>query len=377
MNIYSRISSGRSLPGKVAVKLHTGEPGGHNFPSPDLIKDLVQSLNGTIVECNTAYSGRRYNTASHKQVMVDHGFAAIAPVDIMNEDGFISLPFENGKNITENFVGSHFENYDSFLILSHFKGHAMGGFGGAFKNMSIGIASGEGKMWIHTAGKTKSLSDFNMAFSTSQDLFLESMAEAAGSVMNRLGDNLLYINLMNNLSVDCDCSSRPAAPELEDIGILASTDPVALDKACVDLIYAADPLKNASLRARMESRNAIHTLDHAEALGLGSRQYELVKIDNSTSIEEPAHIHPVTLGRNNPNPFNPLTAITFSLGRASHITLSVFNIAGEKVTTLAEGRFAAGTHEVTWNASGYASGVYFYRLKANGFVRTGKMTLAK
>lgn len=277
LNIYAKL--GRTLPGKVAVKLHSGESGGHYFPAPDLIKDLVQSLNGTIVECNTAYPGKRFKTEDHKQAIQDHGFTAIAPVDIMDEEGSISLPFPNGKNITEDFVGSHFANYDSFLILSHFKGHAMGGFGGALKNMSIGIASGEGKMWIHTAGVTKDRSQFELCFKTEQNLFLESMAEAAGAVMNSLEERIVYINLMNNLSVDCDCDSSPAPPELDDIGILASLDPVALDKACVDLVYAADKSKSAALRERMESRNGIHTLDHAEALGLGSQTYELVTID--------------------------------------------------------------------------------------------------
>lgn len=170
-------------------------------------------------------------------------------------------------------------NYDSFLILSHFKGHAMGGFGGAIKNMSIGIASGEGKMWIHTAGATRSRDDFKVCFETEQNLFLESMAEAAGSVRHKLGGNLVYINLMNNLSEDCDCDSSPAKPELDGIGILASLDPLALDKACVDLVYAADTKKSAALREHIESRNGTHTLDHAESLGLGSQKYELVTID--------------------------------------------------------------------------------------------------
>jgi uncharacterized Fe-S center protein len=271
---------GRALSGKVAVKLSTGEPGGRNFLSPALIKDLVQSLRGTIVECNTAYGGGRASTAMHRQVAIDHGFAAIAPVDIMDEDGSISLPFPSGKNIKEDFVGAHFANYDSFLVLSHFKGHAMGGFGGAIKNISIGIGSASGKAWIHTAGRSKDVSSmFGFIRSTPQDEFLESMAEAAGAVMRRLGPNILFINVMNNLSVDCDCDSHPAAPELADIGILASLDPVALDQACVDLIYASDPETSASLRERMESRHGIHTLEHAQALGLGSRNYELVLID--------------------------------------------------------------------------------------------------
>jgi len=279
--IYSRICEFKKLSGKVAVKLHSGEPGGHHYPAPDLIKDLVQSVNGTIVECNTAYPGKRFKTEDHKRALEDHGFTAIAPVDVMDEDGSVSLPFARGKHIQRNFVGSHFENYDSFLILSHFKGHAMGGFGGAVKNMSIGIASGEGKMWIHTAGATKSLKDFQRCFETRQDLFLESMAEAAGSVADRLDGRIIYINLMNYLSVDCDCDSSPAPPKLDDIGILAALDPVALDRACVDLIYAADKTRSADLRERIESRNGTHTLDHAESIGLGSQLYRLEDIDNA------------------------------------------------------------------------------------------------
>jgi uncharacterized Fe-S center protein len=267
---------GRELPGKVAVKLSTGEPGGHYYLSPDLIKDLVRSVNGTIVECNTAYGGARMSTDLHKMVAEDHGFTAIAPVDIMDEEGSISLPFPNGTRIKEDFVGSHFTRYDSVLVLSHFKGHAMGGFGGAIKNISIGIGSSSGKVWIHTAGASKT--NFNVAFSTDQDAFLESMAEAAGAVMNHAGQNILFINVMNNLSVDCDCDSHPAKPELGDIGILASTDPVALDKACVDLVYKADKTKSAALRARMESKHGIHTLEHAAALGLGNLKYKLVKV---------------------------------------------------------------------------------------------------
>ncbi len=267
----------RKLPGKVAVKISTGEPGGNNYLSPDLIKELVQSVNGTFVECNTAYKGKRFTTEQHKKVAEDHGFTAIAPVDIMDEEGSISLPFEKGVNIKEDFVGSHFKNYDSYIILSHFKGHKMGGFGGAIKNMSIGIASSSGKMWIHTAGVTDNTSDFSKAFETPQDKFLESMAEAAGAVMLYLGDKILYINIMNKLSVDCDCMSNPAAPTMKDIGILASLDPVALDQACVDLIYKVHD--GHDLIKRMEEKNGIHTLEHAEKLGLGSRTYELIIID--------------------------------------------------------------------------------------------------
>jgi uncharacterized Fe-S center protein len=265
---------GREVKGKVAVKISTGEPGGHHFLDPLLIKDLVQSVNGTIVESNTAYGGKRASTAMHKQVAIDHGFTAIARVDILDEDDSLSLPFAKGKNIQEDFVGSHFANYDSCLVLSHFKGHAMGGFGGAIKNISIGFASSMGKAWIHSAGKSKT-----NPWGGPQDAFLESMAEAAGAVMNSYGDKIVYISVMNHLSVDCDCSSNPAPPEMDDIGILASLDPVALDKACVDQVYASDTRRSASLRQRIESRNGLHTLDHAEALGLGSQKYQLVRID--------------------------------------------------------------------------------------------------
>lgn len=276
VKIYKTL--GVDLTGKVAVKISTGEPGGNNYLSPDLIKDLVKSVNGTIVECNTAYPGKRYTTADHKKAAADHGFTAIAAVDIMDEDSSIALPFPQGKNIKEDLVGSHFKNYDSFIILSHFKGHAMGGFGGAFKNMSIGIASASGKMWIHTAGSTNKLSEFAKAFSTPQNNFLESMAEAAGAVMNSLGDKILYINVMNKLSIDCDCSSNPAAPTMADIGILGSLDPVALDQACVDLVYKAHD--GHDLIKRMEEKNAIHTIEHAAALGLGKRTYKLIEIGN-------------------------------------------------------------------------------------------------
>lgn len=275
ISVYKAL--GRKLPGKVAVKISTGEPGGENYLSPDLIKELVQSLNGTIVECNTAYRGERSKTDQHKRVAEDHGFTAIAHVDIMDEEGSISLPFEKGENIKEDFVGSHFKNYDSYIILSHFKGHRMGGFGGAMKNMSIGIASASGKMWIHTAGLTDKTSEFSKVFETPQDKFLESMAEAAGAVMLYLGDKILYISVMNKLSVDCDCSSNPAAPTMKDIGILASLDPVALDQACVDFVYKVHD--GHDLIKRMEEQHGIHTLEHAEKLGLGSRTYELVIID--------------------------------------------------------------------------------------------------
>ncbi len=275
MKAYKALN--RKTEGKVAVKLSSGEPGGHNFLSPDMIKELVQSVKGTIVECNTAYGGLRTTAHQHKQVMIDHGFAAIAPTDIMDEDGSLALPVRNGKHLKEDFVGSHFMNYNSFMILSHFKGHAMGGFGGALKNISIGIGSAEGKMWIHTAGKVKTLGDFGPATQTPQDDFIESMAEAAGAVMDFMGDRVVYINVMNKLSVDCDCDSNPAPPAMKDIAILASLDPVALDQACVDLVYKAGDGKD--LIERMESRHGIHILEHAAVLGMGNRAYEIVNLD--------------------------------------------------------------------------------------------------
>ena len=263
---------GRKLGGRVAVKISTGEPGGHHFLSPELIGDLVHRVKGTLVECNTAYGVRRASTAAHRKTAEEHGFTAIAPVDIMDEDGDLALPFERGKHLQEDFVGAHFMNYDSCLVLSHFKGHAMGGFGGAVKNLYIGIASAEGKSWIHTGGKAK------RGFGGEHTAFLESMAEAAGAVMEKLGERVAYINVMNHLSVDCDCDSNPAPPEMDDIGILGALDPVALDKACVDLIYASDTKRSASLRKRIESRNGVHTLDYAQELGLGTLKYNLVTI---------------------------------------------------------------------------------------------------
>ncbi len=266
---------GRTPTGKVAVKLSTGEANNTHYLSPDLIKDLVQAVDGTIVECNTAYGGSRTSTALHMQVAKDHGFTEIADVDIMDQDGSISLPVKGGNNLTENLVGSNFENYDFFLVLSHFKGHEMAGFGGAIKNISIGIASASGKCLIHTAGSSST-----SMWGGKQDPFLESMAEAAKSVSDSLenGKNIMYINVMNNLSIDCDCNGFPASPDMKDIGILASLDPVALDQACVDLVYAAEDGKQ--LVSRMEFKNGIHTLEHAEAIGLGSRKYELVSLDD-------------------------------------------------------------------------------------------------
>ena len=233
VKIYEAL--GREATGKVAVKLSTGEPGGHNFLQPALIKDLVQKVKGTIVECNTAYGGGRADTENHLKAAKDHGFTAIAPVDIMDAEGEVTLPVKGGKHLKEDFVGSHYLNYDFTIVLSHFKGHAMGGFGGAIKNISIGIASSAGKAWIHSAGKTKGNPWGNLP---PQDDFLESMAEAAKAIVDHCGDKILYISVANNLSVDCDCDSSPEDPKMGDIGILASLDPIALDKACTDLVRA-------------------------------------------------------------------------------------------------------------------------------------------
>ncbi len=270
LKIYQTL--GREAKGKVAVKISSGEPGGHYFLSPDLIAPLVKEVNGTIVECNTAYGGQRADTASHQRVMEEHGFTAIAPVDIMDADGTMNIPVAGGKHLKEDVVGSHFANYDFMINLAHFKGHAMGGFGGVIKNMSIGIASPQGKCLIHTAGASST-----SPWGGGQNNFLESMAEAAKGVADYLGENILYINVMNNLSVDCDCDNSPAAPTMKDIGILASLDPVALDQACVDLVYTAPDGKD--LIGRMESRQGIHVLEHAEAIGFGNRKYELIHID--------------------------------------------------------------------------------------------------
>ena len=258
--------------GRVAVKLSTGEPPASNYLRPELIAGLVQSLDGTIVECNTAYGGSRAETAMHYQVAEDHGFTAIADFQILDEEGSMPLPVQGGTRLSENYVGADFDDYDSYLVLSHFKGHSMAGYGGAIKNISIGLGSSEGKAWVHSAGSSRT-----NPWGGDQDAFLESMAEAGKSVSDYLGDQIVYINVMNRLSVDCDCDGNPAEPDMHDIGILASTDPVALDQACIDLVYGAED--GQSLVNRIESRNGLHTLEHAQQIGLGSRSYELVSID--------------------------------------------------------------------------------------------------
>lgn len=262
------------LKGKVAIKISTGEPGGNNYLKPNLIKDLVNLLSGTIVECNTAYEGKRFKSIDHWKAIKEHGFLDIAPCDIMDEEGEIELPIKNGKRISKNYVGSHIKNYDSMLILSHFKGHAMGGFGGALKNMSIGIASSHGKAYIHGSGEEEHIWDGD------HDSFLESMADACSSIIDYFGsNNLAYINVMNNLSIDCDCDNNPHTPEMKDIGILASLDPVALDKACYDMIKKSNDPKKDSLIERMDSRNAIHTVEQAYEENLGNIEYEIINIE--------------------------------------------------------------------------------------------------
>ena len=278
VNIYQAL--GVPAEGRVAVKISTGESAKSNYLRPELIKDLVQMVNGTIVECNTAYGGNRSTTANHRKAIEERGFNQIAVVDIMDEDDTMHLPVTDTKHLKYNIVGSHLANYDFMINLAHFKGHAMGGFGGVLKNQSIGVASSSGKIYIHTGGKSQS----NWT-SVEQDDFLESMAASAQSVHNYFkqpGKNIIYINVMNNMSVDCDCDGNPSAPCLRDIGILASTDPVALDQACLDLVFNhtnsngddAKPLVD-----RINKKHGVHTVEHAEKIGLGSRKYTIISID--------------------------------------------------------------------------------------------------
>lgn len=278
LKIYDKL--GVNLQGKVAVKISTGEPGGHNFLNPNLISPLVTKLNGTIVECLTAYRGKRFEVTDHWKAIKDHGFSAIAPCDIMDENGDMGICVKNGRNLHGvNYVGKNLANYNSMLMLSHFKGHQMAGMGGALKNMSIGVGSKNGKALIHSWGNTTE-PDKLWDYVQNQDAFLESMAEACLSVVDYMGSkNMAYINVANNLSVDCDCNNNPADPKMSDIGIFASIDPVAVDQACYDAVLnSADPGK-ADLIERMTSRHAIHVVEEAERLRLGSRQYNLVNID--------------------------------------------------------------------------------------------------
>lgn len=261
------------LPGNIAVKLHSGETGNQNFLRPELFKSVIDCVGGTVVECNTAYDGTRNTTEAHYKTMEEHGWSKLFKVDIMDETDEMVLPVVGGRRIAENFVGEHFKNYDSMLVLSHFKGHPMGGFGGALKNISIGIASSHGKAHIHGAGDPEKI------WTADHDSFLESMADAAKSIMDALSGRIAFINVMKNMSVDCDCCSTAEDPKIGDIGILASLDPVAIDKACVDLVYASPDPGKADLIERMESRNGIHTVHAAAALGIGSMEYELIEVE--------------------------------------------------------------------------------------------------
>ena len=284
VKIYKAL--GREANGRVAVKISTGEAGGHNYLKPTLIRQLVETVNGTIVECNTAYGGSRQDPKKHWETIHEHGFDSIFAVDLMDEFGQIRIPVKDQKHLKYDIVGEHLANYDFMINLAHFKGHAMGGFGGVLKNASIGVASTAGKCYIHTAGKTD---DFKLAWGPdyvaagkTQDSFLESMAAAAQAVHNYFNGKVIYINVMNNLSVDCDCDSHPADPKMKDVGILASLDPVALDKACLDLVFnhsdtAGDDAK--PLQQRINRQHGTYIVDYAEQIGLGSMKYELISID--------------------------------------------------------------------------------------------------
>ena len=275
IKIYNKL--GVELKGKVAVKLHSGEDGNQNYLRPDFMKELVEKLNATVVECNTAYPGQRTSNTKHRKLLTKHGWDKYYNVDIMDEDGDVILDIPNGKVLKKNYVGKNIKNYDSMLVLSHFKGHPMGGFGGALKQLSIGCASRRGKAYIHGAGKTKSaLLVWKML--PPQDAFLESMADAASSVHNLFKGNIVYINVMKNMSVDCDCCKVAEDPCLKDIGILASTDPIAIDKACIDLVKNSNDPGKEHFMERVTSRNGEHTIEAANELGFGTTEYELEEI---------------------------------------------------------------------------------------------------
>ena len=280
VKMYEKL--GIELPGKVAVKVHSGEKGNQNFLRPEFWKPMVDRVNGTIVECNTAYGdafgGVRDHTESHLKLIEYHGWNKVFDVDLMDEEGpDLCWEIPNGKILKENYVGKDIVNYDSMLVLAHFKGHPMGGYGGALKQLSIGCASAKGKALIHSGGKSESnIECWNVH--ADKNAFPEAMADAAKGVDTYMGDNIVYVSVMNRLSVDCDCDGNPSEPDMHDIGILASTDPLAIDQAAVDLVYAMPD--SESLVARIESRNGLHTLDAAEAIGLGSRTYNLVNLDD-------------------------------------------------------------------------------------------------
>lgn len=266
-------AAGKELPGRVAVKVHSGEEGNQNFLHPDFWEPMVEAVNGTIVECNTAYAGSRNTTEKHMATMEKHGWSKYFKVDLLDAEGpDLVLDIPDGKRIKKNYVGKDIVNYDSLLVLSHFKGHPMGGYGGALKQLSIGCASSFGKAYIHGAGEPEKI------WTADHDSFLESMADAASSVVKLFKGNAMYVNVMKNMSVDCDCCAVAEDPCLADIGVLVSTNPVAVDQACVDLVYACDDPGKAHFLERVESRNGVHTIEAAAAMGVGSREYELIEL---------------------------------------------------------------------------------------------------
>lgn len=270
---------GVDLPGKVAVKVHSGEEGNQNYLRPEFMKPMVEYVNGTFVECNTAYGGERNTSEKHLKTIERHGWSKIFDVDLMDEDGpDISIPVEGGKHLKEDFLGKNIRNYNSMLVISHFKGHPMGGFGGALKQLSIGCASSEGKAWIHSAGTNKDQYTLWDNLPPQND-FLESMAEAASAVVKYFNGNMAFINVMCNMSVDCDCCAVAEDPCLKDIGILASLDPIAIDQVCIDLVEASNDPGKEHFMERVNSRNGIHTIERAAELGFGTREYELIEIE--------------------------------------------------------------------------------------------------
>lgn len=272
LELYKMV--GVELPGKVAVKVHSGEKGNQNFLKPEFWKPMVEYVSGTVVECNTAYKGERNTTERHLRLFEDHGWNKYFTVDLLDAQGpDLELDIPQGKVIRKNYVGKDIVNYDSMLVLSHFKGHPMGGYGGALKQLSIGVASSYGKAYIHGAGVPEHI------WSADHDAFLEAMADAAGSVVEYFKGQLVYVNVMKNMSVDCDCCAVAEDPCIGDIGILVSTDPVAIDQACIDLVYASTDPGRPHLLERIESRNGVHTIEAAAALGYGSREYELVEVE--------------------------------------------------------------------------------------------------
>ena len=276
VNIYEKV--GKKLTGNVAVKVHSGEAGNQNYLKPEFLKNIVEYVNGTVVECNTAYEGKRNSTEKHKELMEKHGWSKYFNVDILDSEGpDLEIEIKNGKVITKNYLGKNIANYDSMLVISHFKGHPMGGYGGALKQLSIGCASAEGKAWIHSAGYTK---DAKVMWENlpKQDKFLEAMAESASSVVEYFKGNILYINIMCNMSVDCDCCAKAEDPCMNDIGVLASLDPIAIDTACIDFVKNSNDVGKEHLLERINSRHGTHTIDVANSLGFGTKEYELINI---------------------------------------------------------------------------------------------------